>query len=206
MRENQGIVYILDDDELVLETLKQCFTDNGFLVESYQHTQLFLHHVKNTANACLILDLNMPDLNGLQVQRQLKERGIDLPIVVYSGSADVSSAVQAMESGALTLLQKPSTPTVLVNTVVRAIEQHQVKQNRSDKKIQAEKQLAKLSKREKTIAIRVAQGLSAASIAQELFISSRTVEAHKSSIFSKLEMKSVAKLTLVVVNSGALDE
>lgn len=198
-------IYIVDDDELVLATLQNVFSFAGFQVHTFSSASSFLL-ASLESDCCLILDLHMPDINGLELQQHLKSQDIAVPVIIYSGNADVTSTVKAMTNGAYTLIQKPVSNEVLIQKVEQAIKQHNAKQKNSALCKDAIKKLSLLSERERDVAYLAAEGLSATMIAEKLFISPRTAEAHKASIFNKLEIKSVASLAQLVLLSTLKDD
>src|SRR5262245_10970181 len=107
MNKQTPIVYVVDDDQDVRRSLERLFASAGLQVMSFESPHSFFAHYDRQAEACLVLDLSMPEIDGLELQRQLREQGGDLPIVFLSGHADVSSSVRAMKRGALDFLTKP---------------------------------------------------------------------------------------------------
>ncbi|SNY45895.1 two component transcriptional regulator, LuxR family [Arsukibacterium tuosuense] len=199
-------IYIVDDDELVLETLKNVLFCSGYTVKTYLTATTFLANVKDVQQGCLIVDLRMPEIDGLELQQRLRQQQIDLPVIFLSGAADIDSAVQAMASGAFTFLQKPVSNPVLLETIQTAIAQHHLKRTQAEPVKAARQALSALSERELAIARLAAEGLSATSIAEKLYISARTVEAHKASVFVKLNIKTVAQLTRLVVLANIAEQ
>ncbi len=198
-------VYLVDDDELILETLSNVFFAEGYLVKSFSSSQAFLNHTISEPNACIILDLKMPQHDGIEIHRHLNEHGSCIPIIYYTGRADILSAVEVMEEGAVTLLQKPISTDLLLSKTKQAINENVKRLEELEEKISAKNKLLKLTNRELDVAKLVSEGLSAAAIGEKLFISSRTVEAHKASIFQKINTKSVAALTRLVIFAESLD-
>ncbi|RUO58069.1 DNA-binding response regulator [Idiomarina fontislapidosi] len=193
----QQTVYVVDDDELIQESLSLAFEQHDFAVACFSTAQDFLSHSQHHElpdQAALVLDLSLPDMHGLEVQTQLTQLGVAIPIIIYSGTADVPHTVKALTQGAYTLLQKPVSITTLVKTVQKAVAEFSTAQRQRQRVKQAQEQINKLSKRECDVARLAAQGLSAQKIAETLFISPRTAEAHKSNIFNKLGINSVASL------------
>jgi two-component system response regulator FixJ len=141
----------------------------------------------------------MPEIGGIEFQQRLQQKGVNIPIVFYTGKADIDSAVDAMSGGAFTLVRKPAQNRVLIEKVMGAITAHQELNPFSEQSEQAYVSLKALSKRELQVALLVADGETATDIAEHLFISRRTVEAHRASIFEKLAMKSVARLAQLVL-------
>jgi len=206
MPNTQNKIYIVDDDELVLETLKTVLFCAGYQVFTFSAASTLLQQVKDVQQGCLIVDLRMPEIDGLQLQQQLQLQGIDLPVIFLSGAADVDSAVQAMAKGAFTFLQKPVSNSVLIDAVQTALTKHQQQQAQLAPVKTARQALSILSERELNIARLAAEGLSATGIAEKLHISARTVEAHKASVFAKLNIHTIAQLTRLVVLANLADK
>jgi two-component system response regulator FixJ len=198
-------VHIVDDDELIRLTLGQVFRSAGFQTHTYPGAEGFLAETHNTDNSCLILDLRMPTNSGLWLHTELRSRGIDLPVIIYTGNADVDVAVKLMSDGAYTLLQKPMSNELLIQKVQEAIHSHQQARSRNQPMREAHQQLKRLSEREHQIALLLAEGLSAPDIGEHLHLSPRTVESHRARIFDKLEIRSVAQLAKLVVLANAAD-
>lgn len=195
----KNTVYIIDDDDLVVETLRNVFFFAGFNVHTFNSAKEFVRNYKHASNACLILDLKMPEVSGLELQAQLVEKKILLPIVFLSGQGDLESAVQAMSEGAFTFLQKPIDNKKIINVVNAAIEKSMTQELAAAPFNTARETLNTLSSREKEVAFLISEGLSAASIADRLHISVRTVEAHKANVFHKLNLNTITQLTKLVV-------
>lgn len=193
----QQTVYIVDDDELIQESLMLAFEQQDYVVACFSTANEYLAHLEQhtlAEHSALVLDLSLPDMHGLEVQDRLSKLGMSLPIIVYSGTADVPHTVQALTQGAYTLLQKPVSITTLIKTVQQAIDAFSATQVQRQRVKEATEQISKLSKRERDVAKLAARGFSAQKIADTLFISPRTAEAHKSNIFTKLDINSVATL------------
>lgn len=196
-------IYIVDDDELVLDTLKRVLLFAGYDVEVFDTANSVLETLKDTQEGCLIIDLRMPEMDGLELQQQLQQQNINLPVIFFSGAADVESAVKAMQKGAFTFLQKPVSNDLLLETIQTAITQHQQKYSSSLPAKTARQALNLLSRRELDVARLTSEGLSATEIADKLYISTRTVEAHKASAFTKLNIHNNAQLTRLVILADA---
>lgn len=195
----QEHIYVIDDDELVLETLRGVLFCAGFAVRTYSSAQTFLDEFNSIQRGCLVVDLIMPELDGLTLQRLMHERRISLPVIFLSGAADINSAVQAMANGAYTFLQKPVNNQELISAIQTAMSQHEEKEQQAAPTKAAQQALSLLSERELKVALLATEGLSAGAIAEKLYISARTVEAHKASIFVKLNINTIAQLTRLVV-------
>lgn len=201
MVEKQA-VYLVDDDDLLLKTLSNVFRFSGFEVQEFRSPFDFLNSSLDLDNACVVLDLNMPLMTGLELQERLSEEGIFIPIVVYTGDADVQTAVRAMAGGAFTLVQKPCANQLLVETVRKAINTYSESRDKAKRLIEAHHRLESLSGREKQVALLVAEGMSSTEIAAKLGVGRRTAESHRSNILQKLGLSSTASLVELVVLAG----
>jgi two-component system response regulator FixJ len=195
---NKKIIYIVDDEVSVRTTLENVFRLASFVVHAFDNPFSAIESSLETKNSCILLDLSMPEMDGIEFQKRLHEKLISIPIVFYTGKADIDSAVDAMSGGAFTLVRKPAANSVLIEKVLDAIKKHKDMGSFSDESEQAFATLQILSKRELQVALLVANGETAAYIAEHLFISRRTVEAHRANTFEKLEIKSVARLAQLV--------
>jgi two-component system response regulator FixJ len=195
---NNKIIYIVDDEVSVRTTLENVFRLASFVVHAFDNPFSAIESSLETKNSCILLDLSMPEMDGIEFQKRLHEKRISIPIVFYTGKADIDSAVDAMSGGAFTLVRKPAANSVLIEKVLDAIKKHKDMESFSDESEQAFATLQILSKRELQVALLVANGETAAYIAEHLFISRRTVEAHRANTFEKLEIKSVARLAQLV--------
>jgi two-component system response regulator FixJ len=196
---NKGFIYIIDDEYDVRFTLENIFRFSGYTVKSFASASAALEYDLSDRDSCIVLDLHMPEMGGLEFQEQLKDRHIRIPIVIYTGKADVQSAVMAMTDGAYTLLQKPAPNHVLIEQVQNAMVTFKETDKHHEQCQEAYDLLDKLSTREFEIAKLIANGSTALDVAGKLFISKRTAEAHRASIFNKLHIKSVALLAQLVL-------
>ncbi|RUO31917.1 DNA-binding response regulator [Aliidiomarina sedimenti] len=195
------LVYVVDDEPEIRETLRNVFEFSGFEVQCFADANAFLGSTIRSINSCIVLDLRLPEMSGLELQSRLRQLDLNLPIVIYTGNADVGTTVKALGDGAFTLLQKPASNDELIKTVKNAVE-HSDKENTQRVQIEnAHEHLRSLSDREREIAELLADGYRAAEVAQSLTISARTVETHRTHIFRKLNIKSVATLAKLVVLS-----
>jgi two-component system response regulator FixJ len=196
---NKGVIYIIDDEYDVRFTLENIFRLAGYTVKSFATASAALEDDLSDGDSCIVLDLHMPEMGGLEFQELLKDRHIRIPIVIYTGKADVQSTVMAMTDGAYTLLQKPAPNHVLIDKVQNAMATFKESDKHHEQCQEAYNLLDKLSNREFEIAKLIANGSTALDVADKLFISKRTAEAHRASIFNKLHIKSVALLAQLVL-------
>lgn len=192
-------VFIVDDDDFFRSILQRIFQSAGFLVETFTGAEHFLTSYTPCEESCLILDLRMPKIGGLELLTCLQERRIDLPVIIYTGNADVQVAVCAMQKGAFTVIEKPLSSELLIEKARAAINSARPLRARNAKIAQARASLALLTEREREVAKCLADGLSAAEAASHLGISVRTVEAHRSNLFRKLQINSISLLVHLVI-------
>lgn len=192
-------VFVVDDDAGSRSALARLFRSAGFHVLAFAGAVDFLADFAPRAEACLILDLRMPGVGGLEVLASVRARDADLPVIVYTGYADVAVTVRAMQQGACDVIEKPLDNELLIERVRQAIARTRKARARRGQVVAARQQLATLSQRELQVAQQLVAGHSAQAIAQRLFISPRTVEAHRVNIFRKLDIKSSTLLARLVV-------
>ena len=192
-------IYIIDDDQDVRQTLAGIFQSYGFEVQTFANPVAALETKLDEPDSCILLDLKMPEMHGLEVQEILNKKGIHTPVIVYTGQVDVAGAVESMNAGAFTLIQKPAPNHVLIKKVREAVSQANICKPRDAKIQDAVQKLALLSERERQVAELVADGQTSSVIAEKLFISKRTVDIHRTHIFEKLGIKSIAGLIQLVL-------
>ncbi|BAL22400.1 response regulator transcription factor [Azoarcus sp. KH32C] len=192
-------VAIVDDDEAFRKSLERVFRSAGFHVESFGGAESFLAGYIPKDEACIILDLRMPFVGGLELHERMKARGIDLPVIIYTGNADVPVTVRAMQAGTFAVLEKPLSNELLIEQVRLAIASTRGRRARRGQIAVARARLALLTERERETALHLVDGLSAREVADRLGISPRTVEAHRMNLFRKLEIKSGAELSRLFV-------
>jgi two-component system response regulator FixJ len=192
-------VYLVDDDDSYRSAMQRVFRSTGFRVESFPSAEAFLKGYKPRDESCLILDLRMPTMGGLELLERLRQGGIDVPVIVYTGNADVPVTVRAMQMGAFAVVEKPFSNELLIERVRSAIAKGRGARTRKARIAEARARLGELTARELQIARALAEGLSAPAIAERLSISPRTVEAHRNNLFRKLDLSSAAVLAQLVL-------
>ena len=185
-------VFIVDDDEAVRDALAMLFRTAGLSAECFESAAQFLQRATFRRPCCMVLDIRMPGLTGLQLQDVLAERGLRLPILFITGHGDVPMAVNAMRKGAYDFVEKPFDDSHLLAQVLNALEDP-VASGRAAAQPAREK-LDQLSEREREVLDRVLEGKPSRQIADELFISVKTVDFHRARIMQKLGVRSVAAL------------
>lgn len=188
---------IVDDDPDLRAMLVRRLRQAGYRSEAYASAEAFLAACRDHEPAVLILDLRMPDMDGLALQRMLVERGAHIPVIVISGAADVSSAVAAMRLGAIDVIEKPFATHALVERIEFAIRRHdETKESRMrELRIRdAERRLAGLTAAERKVLGLLSAGHSTKAIAQRLDVSARTVDTHRLNIKRKTQTRSLPEL------------
>ena len=188
------IIYVIDDDAEVADSLKWLLTSMNYQVDTYCTPEEFLTSYKNTTKACLILDVRMPGMSGLQLQEALIERNIYIPIIFMSGHADVPMAVKAMKFGAVDFLTKPINDNQLLEVVNRAIRRLDATLEIENDKKQYLTLIDSLTPREREVMDLMVQGKLSKQIAYDLSISTNTVEIHRAKVLKKMQAKSLAQL------------
>jgi FixJ family two-component response regulator len=192
--EDAPRVFVIDDDPGVLKALERLLRSNGFPVEAYTSPAEFLDRPSYEGAACLLLDLRMPGLSGLEVQERLARKNLSMPIVFLSGQGDVPSTARAMREGAVDFLVKPVDEPQLLDAVARALAQAVDLMRERRELRDTEERFARLTKREREVCDLVSRGLLNKQIAFELGTSEKTVKVHRGRVMHKLEVDSVAAL------------
>ena len=202
------IVHVVDDDPGLRRSLRFLLDSVGWTVQLHASAEEFLDVVATPAQpCCLLLDIRMPSMSGLELQQVLRQRGISLPILFMTGHADVSMAVQAMKSGALDFIEKPFNDQKVLDAVAAAIRHSAEEIDEAGRRHAAEAMLAQFSPREREVAFQVAQGLPNKQIASNLNISEKTVPIHRQHVMEKAGVSSAAELARLMLraNPAALD-
>lgn len=195
-----GIVHVVDDDASLRRALAFLLESVGWRVVAHAGAEAFLAAFDRAKRpACLVLDIRMPLMSGLELQQLLHGRGIRLPIVFLTGHGDVAMAVQAMKFGACDFIEKPFKDQVLLDAVGRALRRDAEQRGEKREQEALREQLARLSPREIEVARLVAQGLPSKTISQRLDISERTVQVHRLHLMGKLDIHSVAELAKLIL-------
>ena len=193
-------VHVVDDDASLRRALIFLLESVGWEVIAHASAEEFLGAFDRTRRpACLVLDIRMPLMSGLELQQMLHGRGIHLPIVFLTGHGDVGIAVQAMKFGACDFIEKPFKDQVLIDAVGRALRRDLEQRGEERERDALCERLARLSPRELEVARLVAEGLPSKTISTRLDISERTVQVHRLHLMAKLEIRSVAELARLVL-------
>jgi FixJ family two-component response regulator len=188
------VVFIVDDDVSVRESLELLVRDENWKPETFASAQEFLAHPRKLVPSCLVLDLSLPGLNGLELQKQLAVEHIDIPIIFMTGFGDVPQSVQAMKAGALEFLTKPLDNGALVSAIRNALQRSSFALAQEAEMQQLRAHYASLTSRERQVMGLVVSGLLNKQVGGELGISEITVKAHRGQVMQKMKANSLADL------------
>ena len=191
---DDATVHIVDDDAAVRESLQWLMESVGINTKTYDSAQAFLGESDKTDGGCLLLDVRLQDMSGLELQRRLTERGFRLPIIFITGHGEVNIAVEAMKNGAVDFVTKPFDDQKLLDAVQRILSQVRETSEKSAQRDLVRRRLATLSSRERQVLDKVIEGKLNKTIAGELNISHKTVEAHRARVMDKMEARNLAEL------------
>ena len=199
----RGTVYVVDDDEAVRDSVQWLLEGQDFRVRSFESSEVFLARYDPREVACLIVDIRMDGMSGLELQDRLIERNSPLPIAFITGHGDVPLAVDTMKKGAMDFIQKPFNEQQLVPLVERMLEQARANFAEHQQAASRDALLSKLTGREAQVLERIVAGRLNKQIADDLGISIKTVEAHRANIMEKLNANTVADLLKIALSSNA---
>ena len=205
MSESEPTVFIVDDDSAVLKGLRLLVKSLRMNVETYLSAQEFLDSYDPARPGCLVLDVRMPGISGLELQEKLRQRNINIPVIIMTGYGEIAVAVEAMKKDAMEFLEKPISGQVLLDRIQKAIAKDaRIRQEQAAQKTITSR-LALLTSRERQVMDLVIAGKLNKIIARELGISQKTVEFHRSNIMKKMKVESLAELVRLVIESGRID-
>jgi len=199
MKDEKPIVFVVDDDEAVRESLHWLISSVDLDVQTFESATAFLDGYRPGRTGCLVVDVRMPGMSGLELQRKLSERGISLPVTVITGHGDVDMAVRAMKGGAFDFIQKPFNDQVLLDLIQSALEKSAREVSTHAERAQIAEMLAQLTGREREVLDGIVAGKSNREIAAGLGLSEKTIEFHRSKVMRKMSADSLADLTRKVV-------
>jgi len=193
-----GLVHVVDDDAAMRDSLRMLLETSGLQVRPYNNAGAFLDALPHGAG-CVLTDIRMPEIDGLELLRRLREQGIRLPVIVMTGEGDIAIAVQAMKAGAVDFLEKPFTDNALFEAVNRALEQSERILEVEATAADALARLATLTPREQEVLDLLVTGLPNKAIANQLGASPRTIEVHRARVLEKLKANSLPDLVRLVL-------
>ena len=196
------VVHVIDDDEGVREGLCALLDAKGYAAQPHASCEEFLNGFSADAALCIVADLRMPGMGGLDLQTHLLKNSIDLPFIVITGHGDVTSAVRALKSGAADFIEKPIDGKSFIAAVERAVVARRVNRAQSDAAHLAHERVAALTPRERDVLSHLVEGNPNKIIAHQLSISPRTVENHRARLMVKMQADSVAELVRMALAAG----
>jgi FixJ family two-component response regulator len=200
------IVFIVDDDVSVRESLELLIRSEGWQVETFASAQEFLDRPRAVVPSCLVLDISLPGLNGLELQKRIGGERTEMPIIFITGYADVPKTVQAMKAGAVEFLTKPFTDEKLLGAVRQGLERSRLALTYEAEKQGLQKRYASLTARERQVMALVVSGLLNKQIGGELGISEITVKAHRGQVMQKMKANSLPDLVRMAAKLGTTRE
>ena len=203
---SEPIVFIVDDDAAVRRFLRGLIESVNLRAEVYDSAQAFLDSYTPGQIGCLLLDIRMPGMSGLELQEELSRRTIDLPIIILTGHGDVQIAVLAMKAGAVDFIEKPFNNELLLDSVQRAVGAHVEADHQRAEHDQIIKLVNWLTPREREVLHHLVDGKTNKGIARALEISEKTVEKHRSRVMEKMQARSLASLIKMVTGLKSLKE
>jgi len=190
---DQRLVHIVDDDPAIRRSVGFMLKTSGHKVETYQSGAELLQNCSELHEGCILLDIRMPGMDGLEVQQALQARGVSLPVIIMTGHGDVALAVKAMKAGAVDFIEKPFEKDRLLSSLHEGFGRLSRKEATDDRQRDAEMRLRALTPRERDVLDGLAQGLPNKTIAYDLGISPRTVEIHRANLMVKLGVRSLSE-------------
>ena len=201
MTDNK-LVHIVDDEDAIRRSASFMLKTSGYSVQTWASGAAFLKEVRHAPEGCVLLDVRMPEMDGLEVQQALLDRGVTMPVIVLTGHADVSIAVRAMKAGAVDFLEKPFEKVVLIAAIEAAFDRIAAADGAAARAAEANVVLGVLTPREREVLDGLAQGLPNKTIAYDLGISPRTVEVHRANLMAKLDVRSLSDAMRLAFAAG----
>ncbi|MCH7872364.1 MAG: response regulator transcription factor [Planctomycetes bacterium] len=206
MADDKSVVFVVDDEQEMRDSLADLLRAVGRRVVTFSSSESFLKSFDSSVPSCLVLDVRMPGMDGIELLRELRKRSLSVPTVVITAYGDVPMAVDALKLGAMDFIQKPYRAQSLLGSVARCIDQDVLKHQQDRKQARLAERLDRLTRREREVAVLLATGKSGKQIASELFISYNTLQNHRQHVMDKTGAGSVAELTLMVLEAGTDQE
>lgn len=204
MKERAPTVFVVDDDDAVRSSLRLLLRSVGLSATALSSAQEFLDSYDPQQPGCLVLDVRMPGMSGLELQQQLNLRGAIIPVIFITGHGDVPMAVEAMQHGAFDFLQKPFRDQDLIDRVQRALEKDAANREELRRLDVIRRRLQSLTPRERQVLQLVTSGKPNKVMAAELGVSQRTVEVHRARVMEKMQAGSLAQLVRMVMDAGEI--
>jgi two-component system response regulator FixJ len=199
-----AVVHLIDDDDGVRQSLAFLLTTAGLAVRVYESGVAFLAAIGGLQPGCIVSDVRMPGIDGLELQRRLKELGVHLPVIIITGHADVPLAVEAMKAGAIDFIEKPFDDELLLGAIRVALDRYDEIGHRETEVAQIQAKLQSLSVREREVLDGLLAGYPNKTIAYDLKLSPRTVEVHRANVMTKMGATSLSGLVRMALLAKVL--
>jgi two-component system response regulator FixJ len=199
---SEAVVYVVDDDEAVRDSMAFLLRSAHLEVEVYESATAFLGKAFDAAAGCVVTDVRMPEMTGIDLVRRLKELGINLPVIVITGHGDVALAVEAMKAGAVDFIEKPFDDDVMLTAVRAALVRGESAGKRDAERAEIAERLKGLSGREREVLLGLVAGQPNKIIAHNLGISARTVEIYRANVMTKMRAPSLSDLVRMALIAG----
>jgi two-component system response regulator FixJ len=203
---DKALVHVIDDDEAVRQSLAFLLTTAGFDVQTYESAPRFLEEAAKIKAGCVITDVRMPGMTGIELLRRVRELKLPLPVIVITGHGDVPLAVEAMKMGAIDFLEKPFEEELLLTSVRSALNVLERDHRRELERAEIEGRLAALSHRERDVLEGLVAGQANKQIAFQLGISPRTIEIYRANLMTKMQAASLSELVRMAIIAGVLGQ
>ncbi|MCU7800812.1 MAG: response regulator [gamma proteobacterium symbiont of Lucinoma myriamae] len=198
---SDAVVFVVDDDEAVRQSTAWLIESIGLKVTTFTSADEFLENF-NHQQGCIVMDVRMPGMSGLEAQEEMKNRGITLPLIFITGHGDVPMAVRALKRGAFDFIEKPFNDQLLLDSVQRGLKHNSEAMESLIRNKSIDKRISALTPREKEVMMRVTEGKPNKVIAHELSVSIKTIEVHRARMMEKMEAGSVAELVKISLLSS----
>ena len=205
MSSDTDIVHVVDDDEAMRDSMAFLLRAENFQVQTYADATDFLNALPQIKAGCVVTDVRMPGMSGIELLQRLRELKVSVPVIVVSGHGDVPLAVEAMKTGALDFIEKPFDDDVFLRAVRMALSAHAVDSQRQAQKAAINSRLESLSNREREVLEGLVAGHPNKTIAYDLGISPRTVEIYRANVMEKMQARSLSDLVRMALVGGLLD-
>jgi FixJ family two-component response regulator len=199
---NRPTVFVVDDDQAMRNSLKWLIESVSMQVETFDSANAFIQSYYPGRSGCLLLDVRMPGMSGLELQEYLKVNQIAIPVIIITGHGDVPMAVRAMKAGAVDFIEKPFNDELLLESIRHAMAVDAKQRGMQSQRAEIATRLARLTPREHEVMLKVTNGKANKEIATSLGVSSKTVEAHRARVMEKMEADSLAELVRMAISAN----
>ncbi|MGD8907738.1 MAG: response regulator transcription factor [Chromatiales bacterium] len=199
---NHATVFVVDDDQAMRNSLKWLIESVSMQVETFESANAFIKSYYPGRSGCILLDVRMPGMSGLELQEYLAVNQIAIPVIIITGHADVPMAVRAMKAGAIDFIEKPFNDEMLLESIRHALLLDEKQRDLQSQRAEIATRLARLTPREYEVMVMVTNGRANKEIATSLGVSAKTVEAHRARVMEKMEAGSLAELVRMAIHAN----